>query len=190
MGQICYPSKSWVFKSRFSFNVRKHGQQKVYLQYKPCWILYKMATAPSFSQPYFCIQPSLQPPLKICSSTSDKFYLPIQPLRFCKINLAIHTKTLFLYTSATFHFPAIYTKRFFSNWTTKPMHTAPTDQVAGESCEDQHCFNLSLLLLVVASDEGVCNWKGKPPNSPSLIPSTICHYFHTLLIPSQKLILH
>ena len=100
---------------------------KVYVQYKLCWILYKMVSAPSFSQPYFCIQPFLQSPLKICSSTSDKFHLPIQPLRFCKFNFTIPTKTLFLYTSATFHLPTIYTKRLFSNWATKPMHAAPKD---------------------------------------------------------------
>ena len=31
------------------------GQQQLYLQYKVCWILYKMVGAPSFSQPYLCM---------------------------------------------------------------------------------------------------------------------------------------
>ena len=32
MDQTRYKSKSWVIKSRFSFNVRQHGQQQLYLQ--------------------------------------------------------------------------------------------------------------------------------------------------------------
>ena len=59
MGQICYPTKSWVSKSRFSFKVRIHGQQQLYIQYKICWISYKMVGSPSYSQPYLCIQPLL-----------------------------------------------------------------------------------------------------------------------------------
>ena len=34
MGQTDYPSKSWIFKSRFSFKVRQHGQQQLYLPWK------------------------------------------------------------------------------------------------------------------------------------------------------------
>ena len=36
------------------------------------------------------------------------------------------------------------------------------------------------------SDGDFCNWNRKPPNLPSLIPSTYLHCFHTLLIPSQE----
>ena len=43
------------------------------------------------------------------------------------------------------------------------------------------------VLQVVVSDEDACNWNGEPSNPPSLIPSTYCHFFHTLLIPSQEL---
>ena len=59
MGQTFYPSKSWVFKSHFPFKVRQHCQRQLYLQYKVCWILYRMVSAPSFSQPSnnsLCIQ--------------------------------------------------------------------------------------------------------------------------------------
>ena len=35
------------------------------------------------------------------------------------------------------------------------------------------------VLQVIVSDENICNWNGKPPNPPSLIVSTYCHYFHT-----------
>ena len=105
MGQAHYPSKSWVFNSRFSFKVRKHGQQQFYFQYKVCWILYEMVGAPSFSQPYFCIQPPLQSLTKILSSTSVNFHLPFSPSFFNKIIVTIQTNTPFLYTTAFYHFP-------------------------------------------------------------------------------------
>ena len=54
--------KRWVFKSHFSFKVRQHDQQQLYLQYKICWILYKMVRFPSFSQPYLSTQPTLLSP--------------------------------------------------------------------------------------------------------------------------------
>ena len=80
LGQTRYQSKSWVFKDRFFFKVRQHGQQQLYLQCKVCWILYIMVGAPSFSQSYLCIQPyitPLQSGTKIHSSTSVNFHLPI-----------------------------------------------------------------------------------------------------------------
>ena len=92
----------WV---HFSFKVRQHGQQQLYLQHKVCWILYKMVGTPSFSQPYLCIQSTLQSPPKIRSSTSVNFHLPIPPLLVHKIVLTILTNTPFLYTSAIFHLP-------------------------------------------------------------------------------------
>ena len=33
------------------------------------------------------------------------------------------------------------------------------------------------VLQVAVSDEGVCNWNGKPSSSTSLTPSTYCNYF-------------
>ena len=59
-----------------------------------------MVSAPSFSQPYMCIQPPLQSPPNICSSTSVNFYLAIPPLLVHKIILTIPTP--FLYTSVVF----------------------------------------------------------------------------------------
>ena len=46
--------------------------------------------------------------------------------------------------------------------------------------------SLSLRLRKV-SDVDACNRNDKLFNPFSLIPSTYCHYFHTLLIPSQEL---
>ena len=73
-GSNTLPSKSWVFKSRFSFKVKQQGQQQLYLQYKVCWILYKMVGASSFSQPCLCIRPPLQSPPKIRFSISFNFH--------------------------------------------------------------------------------------------------------------------
>ena len=39
--------------------------------------------------------------------------------------------------------------------------------------------------MVKISDEEAWNRSGKLSNSPSLIPSSYCYYFHTLIIPSQ-----
>ena len=120
MSQARNPWKSWVFKSRFSFNVRQHGQQQLYFQYKVCWTLYEIIRAPSFSKPYLRIQLPLQSPSKIISSTSVNFHL-IFPLLFNKIIFTICFNTPFLYTVAIFHLPifpcknipTIYTKHFF-----------------------------------------------------------------------------
>ena len=51
------------------------------------------------------MQPLLQSPPKIRSSTSVNFHLPIRPLPFNKIILTIPTNTLFLYISAIFNLP-------------------------------------------------------------------------------------
>ena len=87
MGQTRYPSKS--FKSHFSFKVRQHGQQNLYLQYKVYWILYKMVGTSSFSQPYLCMQSLLRSPPQIQCSTSVNFHLPIPPLFVHKIIITI-----------------------------------------------------------------------------------------------------
>ena len=51
-----------------------------------------------------------------------------------------------------------------------------------------HCLLISQAQKISAvSDEDACNQNGKPSNPSSPIPSTYCHYFHTLLIPSQEL---
>ena len=55
-----------------------------------------------------------------------------------------------------------------------------------------HCFRITQtqkvgVLQVVNPDEDVCNRNGKPSNPLSLIPSTYCHYFHTILIPSEEI---
>ena len=120
MSQARNPWKNWVCKSRFSFNVRQHGQQQLYFQYKVCWTLYEIIGAPSFSKPYLRIQLPLQSPPKILFFTSVNFHLTF-PLLFNKIILAIYFNTPFLYTVAIFHLPifpckniaTIYTKIFF-----------------------------------------------------------------------------
>ena len=61
-----------------------------------------MVGAPSFSQPYLCIQPPLQSPTKILSSISVNFHLYFLHLFFNKIILTIHTNASFPYTAAVF----------------------------------------------------------------------------------------
>ena len=65
------------------------------------------------SQSYLCIQQLLQSATKIRSSTSVNFHLPIPPLLDHKIIFTIRTNTPFLYTSAIFHLPTSYTKKYF-----------------------------------------------------------------------------
>ena len=62
-----------------------------------------MVSAPSFSKPYLCIQPPLQFPLKIRSSASGNFHLPILLLLVHKIIPTIPNNSPFLYTSAIFY---------------------------------------------------------------------------------------
>ena len=50
-------------------------------------------------------------------------------------------------------------------------------------CDQPQAHKIGVLKVAV-SDEDACNRNGKPSNLPSLIPSTYCHYFHTLLIKS------
>ena len=49
-------------------------------------------------------------------------------------------------------------------------------------------LSLSLRIFeVVVSDEVACNRNHKLSNPRSFLPSTYCHYFPTLIIPSQEL---
>ena len=67
-----------------------------------------------------------------------------------------------------------------------------------ESCEDWHCFNLSLLPQSMDSDTRITNslllglrklvyTVGVTSNPPALISYTYFHYVHTLLIPPKEL---
>ena len=167
-----------------------------------------------------CILAPLQPPPKIRSSTLVNFDFPIPPLLIHEIIFTISTNTHFFYTSAIFHLPTSCVqpsqrstpKNIFPTSSIWPIQAAPRDQGARESCEDWHCFNLSLLpqskdsdnrahnhwfliaqaqkngvLQVVFADQYAFNWNGKPFSPPSLIPSIYNYYFDTLLISSQEL---
>ena len=123
MCQTRYQWKSWFFQKRFSFKVMQHDHEQLYLQYKVCWILYKMVSAPSFSQRYLCIQPMLQSPSKNCSSTSVNFHLLFQSYLFTKSSLQSPPKShssipLQFFTSFFLRttIPIIYTKNIFPTW--------------------------------------------------------------------------
>ena len=150
MGQTRYPWKGWVFKGNFSFKVRQHGQQQLYLQCKVCWILCKIVGPHLFSQPYLCMQPPLQSPPKVRFSTSVNFHLPILPFIVHIIILIIPINTPFFYTSANLHL-LIFAynlannlhQKYFPTSVNEPIQTASKDQEAKKSCEDWHCFSIS-----------------------------------------------
>ena len=62
-----------------------------------------MVSALSFSQPYLCIQATLQSPPENRLTTSVNFHLPIPLLLVRKIILTIPSNITFPYTSAIFH---------------------------------------------------------------------------------------
>ena len=109
MSETRYLSKSWVFKDRFFFKVRQHGQKQLYLQNEVCWILHKMVGAPSFSQSYLCIQPPLQFPTKNPFFYFSQFSPPYSTLTWSQN----HPYNPFRYISAIFHLPKIYPKKYF-----------------------------------------------------------------------------
>ena len=218
-GSNTLPIKKLSHEEPLSFKVWQHVQQQLYLHYKVHWILCKMVGAPSFSEPYSCKQPPLHSPPKIRSSTSVNFHLPIHLCLFTNSSLQ---SPLTLPSSIPHQFltflvlhpniPTIKTKNVFPTSAISLIQVASRDQGVRTSCEDKHCFDLSILsksmgsdnrthnhwfliaqaqkigvLQVVVSNEDASNWNDKPFNPPSLIPPTYCHYFHTLLIPSQKL---
>ena len=165
MGQTRYLSKSWVFKGRFSFKLRQHGQQLLYLQYKAWWILYKTVGPLSF----LYIQSTLQYPPKNSSSTSVSFCIPIPLLLFHKIILTTPLLTLSVSISQQFFtslflcttIPTICIKNIFPTSTILPIQAASRDQGARESCEEWNCFNLFLLLQSMDSDNRAHNQSQK-----------------------------
>ena len=99
MGQRCYPSKSWVFKSRVFFS---KSEATLYptesmlnsLQNGMCSFIIRILLVYTIT-----ISVSTKNP----PSSSVNIYLPIPPLLVHKIILTIRTNTPFLYTSAIFH---------------------------------------------------------------------------------------
>ena len=127
-------SKIWAFKSCFSFKIRQHGQNQLFLRYKVSRILCKMVDVLSFSQLLFWMQPPLQFPPKIRSPTSAIFYLPIPSLLVHKIILTIPTNTPFIYTSAIFYifiFVYIHLCNLHQMYFVKLRHLVNSDCVKG-----------------------------------------------------------
>ena len=203
MGQTQYRSKCWVFKSQFSFKVRQHGKQQFNLQYKVCWILYKKVRALSSSKTFLYLQPPLQPPSKIHSSTSVSFHFPTPHYLFTKSCL-----------QSPLPLPFSINQQFFTSFFFRTAIPATPTRKAfflpqpWESLREWLYFNLCLLpwnmdrknwahnhwffiaqaqkigvLKVVVSDEGPSNKNDKPFNPPL----SYYHYFHILLSLSQEL---
>ena len=137
----------------------------------------------------------------------QKFMLTI-PLTFpssiaqqCFTSLVLRTTIPKIYTKNVFSAPAIWpiqavsgvqwAREFYDIWNylISPFFLKVWSVIAGAH---NYWFLIAQakkigVLQVVVSDEDACKRNGKPFNPPSLIPSTSCHYFHTLLIPSQQL---
>ena len=58
--------------------------------------------------------------------------------------------SLYLHTTI----PVIYTKNIFPASDIQPIQAVSQDKGATESCEERHCFNLSLLSESMGSDKG------------------------------------
>ena len=80
--------------------------------------------------PYLFTKSSLQSPLTLPSSKPQQFFT------------SLFLRTIIL---------TIYTKNIFPTSTIELIQAASRDQGARESCEDWHCFNLSLLPLSMGS---------------------------------------
>ena len=116
-----------------------------------------------FSPPYFCVQPSHQ-------STPTIFSLP-QP--FSQFRMRQRMKELWSLWKI-FNLSLLLQSMDSDNWARNQWFLIAQAQKIG-------------VLQVLVSAEDACNWNGKPSKPPSLILSTYCHYFYTLLIPSQEL---
>ena len=129
---------------------------------------------------YFFTKSCLQSPLNLASSIPHQFFTSI-----------------FLGTTI----PTIYTKNIFATSAVYPTKALSRDQGAQESCEDWHCFNLSLLpqsmktgltitdslslrLRKLVYCSSALQLEQKIIQS-TLIPSTCFYYFIALAIPSQ-----
>ena len=131
MGQTRYPSKIWVFKSHFSFNVRQHGQQTMlnFLQNgRCCFILTNLlvytTTPPNSAKNPFLYLRQFSPP-----------FLP----------LLVHKTTLTTLPSSIPQQFVTFPIFAYSHPNNLYKNIFPTrEQDARVSREDWHCFNLSL----------------------------------------------
>ena len=109
-----------------------------------------MIGAPSFSQPYLCIQLALQSPQKIRSSTLVNLHFSIPSLFVHIIIFTTSTSTPFLYT-LSISYLLIFGYSHPNNLHQKHFpylnHLVNSGCLKGTlgSTEDWHCFNLSLL---------------------------------------------
>ena len=185
----------------------QHGQQR-HLQYKVCRILYKIVSAPSFSQDYLCMQPALQSPPKDRSSTSviSTSYSTLNCSQDLPYNLHQNTFPLYLSNFS----PPLFCVQPSKNSTPK-IYSLPQPFCQSRlRQETRELRNLPRNDTVLISPFFLKVWTeitglttadylslrlrklvycrcGKPFNLPSFIPSTYCHYFHTLLTPQQGL---
>ena len=140
MSQVHNPSKSWVFKSHFSFKVTQHGQQQLYFQYKVCWttlqvLLHFENPTSTYNNPYNLHEKSF--PLLQSTFTS---------LFPCFLTKSSLQSTLRLPSCIPQHFftslflcatiQTVYTKNVFPTSAIYPIQAASKDKETMESCKD------------------------------------------------------
>ena len=138
-----------------------------------------MIGTPSFSQPYLYIQPTPQSPQKTRSSTSVNSHVAITPL-------LVHKSSL----QSPLTIPCFIPLQFLISIFLRA--TIPT--IYSKNISLSQPFVRRLVGTLVRTDSSSLRFRkliycrcGKPSNLPFFIPSTYCHYFHNLLIPSQEL---
>ena len=211
MGQTCCPSKSWVIKSRSLSKLdNTFNNNSIFIMVgAPSFSEPNLCKKPPLHSPTkICSSTSANFHLPIPPILLHNFILTIPTNIFF-----LYTSPMFDFPAFAYYHPNNIYQKFFPTAAISPIQVVSRDEGARTSCEGWHCFDLSILpqnmdsdnrthnhwfliaqaqkdgvLQVVVSDkDDTSNRNDKTYNPSSLIPSTYCHYFHTLLIPSQKL---
>ena len=125
------------------------------------------STLVEFAPPHICVQPFQQ-------STRETFPLR-QPFRQFRLHQGSRELESFVMTDTVLTSPF-----FLKVW-------AVITELTTSNFLSLRLIKIGVLRVVVVSDEDACNPNRKLFNPPSLIRSTYCHYFHTILRPSQEL---
>ena len=170
----------------------------------------------AFSLPYLLLQPPLQSPRTIPSSTSVNFWLHVSPPYLLTHQHSLCSTAIFhLCISSCSHSYNPRQKSFFLPWSLSHfrLYQGSREKWANEFCLYWDCLispgfsdlwtgitavtdnywyfiaqahNIGILQIVTSED--VCDKNNKLSAPPIPIPSIYYHYFTVLLIPSQDLI--
>ena len=146
MGQTSWPLKLSQLEP-LSFKVRQHVQQKLYLQYKVHSILYKTvgARATVFVQTttlYILRHKNVSLLQSVFTSIFYPYLFTNSSITLTLPSSIPHHFFTFLFLRTTI--PTIYTKSVFPILAIYLILVLSRDQGARTSCEDWHCFDLSI----------------------------------------------